>query len=518
MKRRDFINSMGAGIATPILLNGIGLSIMPRSSLSSFINSDNDRVLVLIQLIGGNDGLNTIVPIDQYAGLAAVRPNIVLPQKELLSISDKVGLHPSLANIHSLYQEGKMGIVQAVGYPNQNRSHFRSTDIWTTASPADQVWSSGWLGRYFENSHAAYPEGYPNDTFPDPFAITMGSIVTETCQGTATNFSLAVEDPFSLIELTDSQAGSEQEDEPYYDELNFLKQTISQTNAYSRTIFDAAEKGGSRATYPDTRLARQFKNVATLISGGLRTKVYLVSIGGFDTHADQVVESNIMTGEHAELLNTLSEAVKAFQTDLQQLGLEERVLGVTFSEFGRRIRSNDSLGTDHGTAAPLMLFGSCVNSQILGENPEIDKEVDKKAGVPMQFDFRDVYGSILTDWFEVPAEDVRNILQHDYEHLPVIGSCSVTTPVDNFSLEPVSSKVFPNPFKEMTTIDFHSDGERVHLTIFDAVGSRIKVLVDQTLPAGQHQINFDARPLAAGSYFYRLQIGRRVTTKSMLKL
>ena len=216
-----------------------------------------------------------------------------------------------------------------------------------------------------------FPEDYPNDDCPDPFAITLGSIVSETCQGPSTNFSMALVDPENLTTIIEGAEGSLDLDTCYGYQLDFLRTAVKQTNAYSESIETAADNGNNMAQYPgDNRLAEQLRIIAQLISGGLQTQVYIVNLGGFDTHAAQVADSTT-TGNHANLLETLSGAVAAFQEDLQLLGLDERVVGMTFSEFGRRIRSNDSLGTDHGTAAPLFVFGSCINPAIIGENPEI---------------------------------------------------------------------------------------------------------------------------------------------------
>ena len=518
MKRRKFIKHLGKGLYTPLFLNGTGLSFLAQSGLQRYIDPENERVLVLIQLLGGNDGLNTIIPLDQYQGLSQVRKNLLIPENRVIQITDNTGLHPALGGLQPLLEEGRMNVVQSVGYPNQNRSHFRSTDIWTTGSPADQEWSSGWLGRYFETDHPDFPNEYPNESIPDPFAITMGSIVSETCQGSAANFSLAVQDPFALVELTEPSTKESNLDEPYFDELNFLKQSILQTNAYSQTVFAAAEKGDSRAEYPDTELARKFKNVATLISGGLKTKVYLVSLGGFDTHANQVNGADVLAGEHATLLRTLAESVSAFQQDLKLLGIEERVLGLTFSEFGRRIRSNDSLGTDHGTAAPLMLFGPCVRSGVIGENPDIDKDVDKLAGVPMQFDFRDIYGTVLRDWFDLPHRVVQSVLQHEYTRLPIIRSCSGVTSTNDVPAPALETRAFPSPFHDTVTIQFRLTGESsVHLSIYNALGSLVTILFSGRLAAGSHDVIWNAEKWPAGSYFYRLQAGTKVIAKTVIK-
>lgn len=518
MKRRQFIKAAGTAVSVPLLLNGMRVSAMPRSFLSRIVNPESDRVLVLIQLNGGNDGLNMVVPMDQYDNLANVRGNILLPESSILSIEDTVGLHPVMTGIRGLYDDGKMGIVQSVGYPNQNRSHFRSSDIWTSGSPAEEVWTTGWLGRYFEGLYPAYPDGYPNGEYPDPFAITMGSIVSETCQGTATNFSLTLNDPFSLAPLTEGSP-SDLPDTPYGEELAFLRLSISQANAYGDVITDAAQNGSNMATYPeDNRLAAQLKNVALLMAGGLQTRVYVVSLGGFDTHANQVQQGDVTLGDHAELLQQLSDAMAVFQSDLQMLGLDQRVVSMTFSEFGRRIRSNDSFGTDHGTAAPLMLFGSCVNPAILGDNPEISTDVSGDEGVPMQHDFRDVYGSLLMDWFEVSEDDVRSLLYNDFQYLPLLLNCTATsTRPEPKSEEAILMGAYPNPCSNWTTISFTSADEWAKLSLFDSIGNELRVVTNQRLSAGEHKIQVDLHGLPPGTYFFRLQLQGRQKTKRIVK-
>lgn len=518
MKRRNFIKSAGAAASVPMILNGMKLSAMP-SSLANLVNNDSDKVLVLIQLNGGNDGLNMIIPRDKYDNLAVVRSNIMLPESSILELDDTTGIHPMMEGVQNMYKEGQVSVLQSAGYPNQNRSHFRSMDIWKSASPADEVWQNGWLGRYLDTLYPTFPENYPNTDFPDPFAITMGNVVSETCQGQAANFSLTLTDPFSLAPLTEG-AASEVPETPYGDELSFLRVTIKQANKYGERITAVAEVGTNMAEYPDgNRLAEQLKNVALLIGGGLQTKIYIVNIGGFDTHANQVVEGDPTTGEHAVLLETLSEAMAAFQKDLDAQGLSERVVGMTFSEFGRRIKSNDSFGTDHGTASPLMVFGSCVNAKVFGDSPDIPLDVNKSEGLPMQNDFRDVYGSILMDWFEVTEQDVRTLLHEDFQHIPIIQSCSVTSTGPDLTTElPVELTNFPNPFQNWTTIQFRSEAEWGKLAIYNAMGAELKVLMNQRLQAGEHQLRFDASSLPPGSYYYRLQLEGRQKTNRMIKL
>lgn len=518
MKRRNFIQAATA--LTPLFLNGMRLNAMSRSSIFNHINNESDRVLVIIQLNGGNDGLNCVIPLDQYDHLANVRGNILIPQSNILSLTDTVGLHPKLSGFKDLYDNAKLGIIQNVGYPNQNRSHFRSKDIWMTGSPSTQHWNTGWLGRYLEDDYWDYPYGYPNNQNPDPFALTMGNIVSETCEGTSSNFSLTVNNPFNLNSL------SEGVDDPlpnnnYGTELGFLRSSISQTNAYSSIISNAASMGNNMASYPNgNKLAKQLKNIALLISGGLKTKIYIASMGGFDTHSNQVNSNNHAVGGHANLLDKLATAITTFQSDLEMLGIADRVVGMTFSEFGRRIRSNQSRGTDHGTAAPLFVFGNCVNTQILGQNPEIAPDVDKKEGVPMENDFRDIYGSILMDWFNVEEPFVRNLLHQDFQYLPIMNSCNVEGRGYNFrEVEQLAASTnYPNPFSDWTTISFETDDNWVRLSILDVWGHELKVLTNQHLPKGRHEIKFDGSRLEQGNYYFRLQIGQHSKAKVMVKI
>jgi uncharacterized protein (DUF1501 family) len=431
MNRRNFLRTTGA-LSVPALLQQ-GIAANPLALFSQLSRSDNDNILVLIRLAGGNDGLNTVIGLDQLENLRQVRSNIVLPDSGIIGLDTNTGLHGVMTGMQELFQEGKLGIVQAAGYPNQNRSHFRSTDIWTTASAANEVITTGWLGRYLEIDHPEYPTNYPNEDFPYPLGMTMGNVVSETCQGQASNFSVAVNNPFNYLYI--APGGNTPLPDNYYgSEVSFVRDLIGQSNTYGAVVQEAAQAGESRSeNYTDGSLSRQLRNIATLISGGLGTKVYIATLGGFDTHSGQTNGDNT-TGVHANLLRELSDSIRAFTEDLELLGASHRVLGMTFSEFGRRIRSNQSNGSDHGDAAPLFLFGDCVQGGILGNSPEIDTEVAQNVGVPMQYDFRDIYGSVLVDWFDVPAATVQNLVNGSFTYLPIAGGCLASLPVDLLSM------------------------------------------------------------------------------------
>lgn len=440
MDRRKFLRAAGA-FSLPAFLGTTGLGAAPAALLEAITNADNDdRVLVLVQLIGGNDGLHTVVPIAQYEALAQMRPNIILPENSLIGLNNNTenAFHGNMAEMANLYNESRLGIIQSVGYPNQNRSHFRSTDIWTSASDAEEEVYTGWLGRLLDQDHPAFPSGYPNTDFPDPLAMIMGNVVTSTCQGGVANYSIAVRDPFNFTYI--APGGNTPIPEGNYgEELEYVRQTIAQSNQYGSVVTAAAEAGNSLATYPETGLANQFRNIAYLLSGGIQTRIFVVTLGGFDNHANQVDTNNTTEGMHATLLANLSASIAAFQDDLDQLGLADRVIGMTFSEFGRQVRSNASNGTDHGNAAPLFIFGNCAQGGILGETPYIDTELTGKEGVDFQYDFRDIYGSILVDWFNVPTATVQNLIYPEFQYLPIIGGCDAL-PVDWLSVSATGHK------------------------------------------------------------------------------
>ena len=513
MKRRNFLRT-SALTTIPVMLNGMKLSAVPFPFLTGQ-GPDNDRVLVLIQLNGGNDGLNCVIPLDQYSALSTMRPNILIPEANVLPIETGLGLHPSMLKMQEMYLDGKMGVVQGVGYPNQDRSHFRSTDIWTSGSEATEYLNTGWLGRHFYDGHSDYPEGYPNADYDAPFALTMGSLVSETCQGPLTNFSLALEDPFSLAPLSEGEIGN-LPDNNYGHELRFLIDAIAQTNAYSGVILEAANGDSNQATYPaNNRLATQLKNVALLVAGGLKTKVYICSIGGFDTHSAQV-DADTTQGDHADLLLQLSEAVHAFHQDLKLAGKDEKVLTMTFSEFGRQIKSNDSMGTDHGTAAPLLLFGSCVKPGVLGENAQISVDADPQEGVAMQYDFRSVYATVLKDWIGLDESTIFEVLNPGVQFLPLIEGCSLSTAIQQEVFTDVHFKLYPNPASQFTTMEWMSSGQPWSASLLDKWGHEIQTWsgAKGTRQLMAQKINLPAVP--SGHYYINIRQGNQSVTRGIV--
>lgn len=373
-------------------------------SVRSRAGVPEDRILVVVQLAGGNDGLNTVIPYSDRAYYVA-RPTIGIPEGDALRLgrngaADGIGLHPRMTGLKELYDEGMLSIVQGVGYPNPNRSHFKSMDIWHTADT--NATSDGWLGRYFDNQcsgedcsgHAGLaigrtaPLAMQGRTYK-PIAFESAELFRWTSEG--------VDDATDAAYDALSQNGA-----PGHDggEASFLFRTALDAQVASERIRSALSKS-PLATYPGSQLAQQLAMVASMIRAGLGTRVYYVSHGGFDTHAGQ----GAANGPHANLLDQFASALRAFYADLKAQGNDGRVLTMSFSEFGRRVAQNGSGGTDHGAAAPMFLMGPMVRPGVIGSHPSLTNLDD--GDLRYNVDFRNVYAGILTDWLK--ADSVRTL-------------------------------------------------------------------------------------------------------------
>lgn len=523
MKRRDFIKNTVPVAVMPALLGGYSVTALGNSPLLQALAGATltDNVLVLVQMNGGNDGLNMVIPLDQYSNLSNARSNILIPSNKVLSLTgtSATGLHPAMTGLRDMFNNGVASIVQGVCYPTPNFSHFRATDIWLTASDSKQVLNTGWAGRYLANEYPNFPTGYPNATMPDPLAIQIGSTISSGFQGPITNMGMAISDPTNFYNLVtgvqdpapNTHAGKE---------LTYVRTVAQQTQQYSAAIKAAALKVTSQNPYPtNNSLADQLKIVARLIAGGLKTRIYMVSTGGYDTHSVQVQSGSPELGSHAVLLQRLSDAIKAFHDDCKFLGIHNRVMGMTFSEFGRRVKSNASLGTDHGAAAPLFVFGSPVKPGIIGSNPIIPATVTANDNVPMQYDFRSVYSSLLQDWFCVPDSDLNSIMLKNFQKLPLVANAC--TPVSGIHEQNQQAGInlisnYPNPFVSSTTITFETQGGHTLVEVYDMTGRSIKVLVDGDYEKGTYTTTFNGHGLPPGNYYARLQNGPIQQVRAMM--
>lgn len=520
MNRRKFLSNTAQAVALPALLNGFSFKAMgtAHSKISDLLGrTDTDHVLVLIQMAGGNDGLNMVIPLDIYANYYNARTNVAIEQSKVLRLNgtDKSGLHPAMTALQNLYNDGKMNIIQSAGYDNPSFSHFQATDIWMSGDNTElraQRVKTGWMGRYLQTEYEGYPDAYPNSSMPHPLAIQISTNPTLTVQGDIYSMGLSItnpekvytfQNPFNDYPLTSVQANKE---------LRFLRVISEKTKIYSDIIRDAYQRANNMATYPtENALAEQLKIVARLIKGGLQTRVYTVTLGGFDTHKKQVNASDTSTGLHAQLMKNVSTAISAFQQDMEMLGLDDRVLGMTFSEFGRRIKSNASLGTDHGSAAPVIMFGKHAKAGILGNSPEIPADIQVVNNLPFQYDFRSIYASVLEQWFCVKQPALGQILLQNYQSLPLIkgGPCGLPDDIDdnNNNAAKLVLKMWPNPYSINATLQFSTNGGHTQIQQINAMGQVVKILTSQNYTAGTYNIDIYNDGLPAGTYFIRLQNG-----------
>ncbi len=521
MKRRDFLrNTIPAGVVIPSLVGGFSFKAFSADSpiMQSLLLpvTETDHVFVIIQLNGGNDGLNTVIPIENFNNYVNARQNIYIPENKVLPLNGKAGLHPSMNGLHQLYKNGQLKVVQSVGYPQPSFSHFRATDIWMSASDSNKEVNTGWAGRYLNYEYPNYPNGYPNATMTDPLAIQIGSSTSLTLQGPAVSMAMSISNTsnfYNLINGIQDPAPAT----PAGKELTYIRTIAAQTQQYATVIKEAALKTVQQVSYPtNNSLGDQLKIVARLIKGGLKTRIYMVNYGGFDTHSAQVNSTDTTTGAHARLLQNVSDAIKAFQDDLKFLGVDDRVLGMTFSEFGRRIKSNGSVGTDHGSAAPLFVFGKSVMGGVLGDTPIIPSDAAVNANLPFQYDFRSIYATVLSNWLCVNEADLQQIMLKNFQMLPLINAGGCQKPI-NMSGELLISN-YPNPFSGSTVISFKTDGGHTLVQIMDASGKVIANLTDKEYTAGTYSVVFESGLLPAGVYYARLQNMAVQQVRAMIKV
>lgn len=417
--RREFLRTGARGIGL-LAFSRFAPDFLTSTTLAGAPRPEADRsVLVLIQLAGGNDGLNTLVPYadDRYHRL---RPTLRLKPGEVLRVDDHHGLHPALAPLHTLLDSGSLGIVQNVGYPNPNRSHFRSTEIWETASESDDYATSGWIGRYFDNQCGGAPQEKPVAQDPPareaPLGIHASQEVPQSFLGDHPHNIFGL----SRTVLRPRHAGASRLAEELLqapeagaapapaDNLAFLQHTMLDALATEKRIQRTLAGLARDSAYPADPFATSLRAVAELVASRLPTRVYFVSLGGFDTHGNQ-------RDTHARLLAQLAGGMAAFQADLTRRGLADQVLTMTFSEFGRRPSENESQGTDHGTAAPLFVMGSRVRAGLHGTAPSLD--VGPNRDLTFSTDFRRVYATVLDRWLGC---DARTVLGTAFEPVPFL--------------------------------------------------------------------------------------------------
>lgn len=541
--RRSFLQALGISGSGAMMLGSNMLTAAAPSPLSSAIaGAETDNILILIRLSGGNDGLSTVIPINQYDLYATARPNIYIPESKILRLTDDFGVPSYMKATEQLWDAGQFKAVHGVGYENQSLSHFTGSDIYANTDLTTTGFTgedTGFMGRHFEDCYPDYLVSPP----PAPAAIQIGNFGNLIFQGEETNYAFVTNNINQLEQIaqTGVKYNLEQslfDDCMYGDQVRFLRGTANTTNEYSGKIHEAYERGANEVEYQDNGFARQMALLARLIKGNLGTKVYMISMGGFDTHGNQPVA-------HERLMTNLSVAVQNFYEDIAFTAQDDKVLSMTFSEFGRRIFENGSNGTDHGKAAPTLFFGSGLNgSAFVGEHPSLE-DPDGRGNLEFTMDFRDLYGTVLAEWLCVDRTLVeQHLLGHPYKAINLGFNCSGETfddidysdnnptPID--PIDPTDpDAVDPNP--ELLNAVIHKPfyptektphiylempfSAHVDIQLFNILGQNLGSCFNEIMIEGNVEINIRERMpryMASGKYIYRIQVGNEKMSKSFV--
>ncbi len=538
--RRSFLQALGIAGSGSMMLGSNMLTASAPSPLSAAIaNADTDNILILIRLSGGNDGLSTVIPIEQYDLYANARPNIYIPESKVLKLTDEFGVPSYMNALEPMWGEGQFKAVHGVGYENQSLSHFTGSDIYANTDLTTTGFSglnTGWMGRYFENIYPDYLVNPP----ASPAAIQIGNFGSLVFQGEETNYAFVTSNIDQLEEI--AETGVQYSLDPalfnecmYGDQLRFLRGVANTTYEYSGLIHEAYERGQNEVQYQDNGFARQLALLARLIKGNLGTKVYMISMGGFDTHGNQPLA-------HERLMSNLSIAINNFYEDIAFTQQDDKVLSMTFSEFGRRIFENGSNGTDHGKAAPTLFFGSGLNgSAFVGEHPSLESP-NGRGNLEYTMDFRDLYATVLAEWLCVPIPLVeQHLLDHPYAPVNLGFNCSgVEFPDIAYSDEPFTppNPMDPNaedPSEELLNAIVHKPfyptqqtphiylempfSAHVDIQLYNILGQNVGTIYNEMMFEGSVEINIRERMpshLSTGKYIYRIQVQDKKMSKSVM--
>lgn len=538
MNRRNFIKLSASASAIGLFPGQISHAL---NIGKQFINCDiSNRKLVLIYLGGGNDGLNTIIPLNQYDLYSNLRPNIRILNSgsnsyinldSSLSNDQLIGLHPSLQGFKNLYDSGFLRILQAVGYPSQNKSHFASTDIYNTGNDGNS-WlnggDSGWIGRFIES----YYYDLVAQTFPIGVEIgsKSGSLGFHGAHEHGLSINIEGQDAsgfYSILSGLGGEPPSLIPDSHYGEELQYIIDNDQISTVYSESISNAFNNGTNSSSYEDTDLSDQLKTVARLISGGLQSKVFLVKLNGFDTHFNQVQSSGDQEGIHNYLLTTLDQAVSSFMEDISAQGFQDDVVGLTFSEFGRKAKENGNLGTDHGEIAPMFVFGSAINGGVSGSNPDLTEATSENNWQleTFQYDYRETLGTLLQDYLGADDNAIdstffnhtsnESFTDHKISELikpefSVEENCYSNT-LSNPTTNVKYFTILPNPFQTEIKI-INSDYENtISYEIFDLNGRMVKSGVSSL----NKSIMLDN--IMNGIYFIKIKFDNRIESHRIIK-
>ena len=506
--RRGFLRSLGVLGTGSMLLNRLPVSALGASPLAAALaNAEEERVLVFIRLKGGNDGLNTFIPVHDFGTYQRLRPDVHIPQARTVRLDDSLHAHEALRPLTKLWNDGAMRVVHGVGYPDQNLSHFRSSDIWATTSDSREYVSSGVLGRYLDD---VYPD-FLTDPPVTPPAIQIGGSGNLLFNNPDNfNYALSTENPTQLYNIARSGVLHPLDDLPecsYGEQLGYVRAVANTTFRYAGVLAETYEQGSNSVEYANDRLGDQLALVARLLRGGLETRLFVVELDGFDTHAEQA-------DAHQRLLSSVATNVSAFFDDLTAAGQEQRVLAMTFSEFGRRIEQNGSRGTDHGAAAPLMVFGPGLNGNgTVGAPPNLT-DTDQIGNLKFEHDFRSVYSTVLSDWLCLGEDATAAFMGGSYARLDGLGLECSSNPVSTTGRGATAlpfRAYMTSPGTMVAEFDLPAAGP-VSLHAFDTQGRKLGTLLTERLGAGAQvrKVSIGGAGRIGGVYVVGLEYGGRM--------
>ena len=523
--RRTFLQALGlAGGGTMMLGSSVVSASQPTALASAIAQAPSDRILVMIRLRGGNDGLNTIVPIYDYDRYAQLRPTLRHRLNTIHKLNNDFGIPSSLSGLRSLWGEGAMKVIHGVGYKEQDLSHFKSSNIWASADVNDRT-KSGFMGRHFEKIHPDFIQNPP----AIPAAIQIGSVGNMIFDGNGIeDYAVTVANPQELEKIGNDGTLHRMTGIPrnqYGNKISFLRSMANNTFTYAKVISKAYSKGTNARTYQNkgrSPIGQQLAHVARLIKGRLGTKVYMVTLDGFDTHANQA-------GTHQNLLTSLSEAIQAFFADLKTVGMDKNVLAMTISEFGRRATENGSRGTDHGAAAPMLLFSPALDAQgFIGKHSDLNK-LDTNGNLEYGIDFREVYASVLKEWLCLNHGDVNRLLLNPSglrnRNIGVLcrgaknaTGAKLSGEKINIATGDLEHSVHRKDGRTFLTVK-KSKTSKMNIIVYSLTGQKIGTVLNDIVYEGTHTFNLTETlnaNMSEGMYVYRIFDGGQSYSKQFM--
>jgi uncharacterized protein (DUF1501 family) len=514
MKRRSFIKNSVAGMAglslIPSVLNSNPIyKIIPNEE---FLDAADDNIMIIIELFGGNDGLNTVIPYTQEDEYMKLRPSLHIPKENSTryGTSDLYINSALVDGIHNngflrLLDEGRLAIVQGIGYDSPNQSHFRSRDIWhsgVNSSDPNEKLLEGWIGRFISSRLPNYPDGIPEH----PIAVALSASIPLLFKSNLGHMAIALNSPDNFAKLG---AGLTPEisrfktpvNNSYEKEFNFIHVIAEQSELYSKAVYDAYQNGKNKIKVEYSNgLSQKFKMISSLIAGGLKSKIYYVNLSNFDSHAQQMQED--YKGAHATLLAQLSSAISEFLDDAVQQGFHKRITGLTMSEFGRRAYDNGSRGTDHGAGSMQFVFAGS-DEYIEGGYYRVDGkpdlfDLDQNGNIRHDYDFRRVYADFLETWLGADPKETKNVFGEQYLPLGILKQR--LSSVNNSTFDVFAVNISPNPSYGLSNIQVLINKSGIYdISIFTLEGKKISDIYSGYLEFGEY--NYNLNLVNSGSYF-----------------